>query len=54
VRAVAFLDADFGAEFAGQHTPLLVARALASEEQEVPGESVGQIIGDRLCQHWQH
>ena len=26
---VAFLDADVGAEFAGQHTPLFVARTLA-------------------------
>src|SRR5205814_7627425 len=51
---VAFIDADVGAELAGQCCAFLIARALAGQEQEVACESIGWIIGDRLGQYRHH
>ena len=40
---VAFLNPDLGAELAGQRAPLLVARALAGEEQEVSEVAIASL-----------
>src|SRR5262249_8219147 len=45
---VAFIDADLGAELAGQRCSVCVARALAGEIQKIAREPVGQIVGGRL------
>src|SRR5271156_823779 len=50
---VALLDADVGAKLPGQMDPVLT-RTLAGEVEDVAGEPVWQVIGDRLWQRRQH
>src|SRR6266516_30227 len=52
--AVALLDTDVYAKFAGELDAFTVARALPRQIEDVSDEAIGQIIGDRLLQFRQH
>src|SRR6202023_43154 len=51
---IGFLDRDLGADLAGQRMALVVARALAGQEQEVAGEAERHIVRDRRRYVRQH
>src|SRR5215471_4708400 len=51
---VTFLDTDIDAKLAGKLLAVGVAGALAGEVENVPGNPVGQIIGDWLAKLRQH
>jgi hypothetical protein len=48
-----FSDADAGANFAGDHLPLVVARNVSGEEEQISRSHHRHVIGDRRCGLWQ-
>src|SRR5262245_47278384 len=49
---IALLHADVLADLAGEHGALLVARALAGQEQEIAGKPERHVVGDRRRHRW--